>query len=87
MNMGSVERWSYRVLDCFWMKMRRWHRKTLHDRILITISRIAFVVLLVSPWIADADPSNWLPLFIVVVLSSIWLTCFVRANEDILYKV
>ena len=77
-----MEQWTYKALKGFWRKVHRWHRKTLHDRILITVSRIALITMLVCPWIVG--PSNFIPVLIAVVLCCTWLTCFARVNGDLL---
>ena len=77
-----MEQWTYKALKSFWGKVHRWHRKTMHDRILITISRAALITVLISPWIVG--PTNWIPVMISVLICCAWLTCFARVNGDLL---
>ena len=77
-----IEEWTYRALKNFWGRVHRWHRKTLHDRILITISRIAFISVIIGA--CAIDSANWIPIIVMIVLGCTWLLIFIRANNDLL---
>ena len=73
-----MEEKSYRVLDCFWRKVHRWDRRSLHDKALIIIAVIAVIVTVFS--ICMLDSENWMVPFIVAVVGYVWILLFTYAN-------
>lgn len=74
-----MEKWTYSVLDRFWERMHRWHRKTLHDKILIAITVLAVFAVALS--ICLIDSYNWLWAFGTVIVGCTWILLFAYANE------
>jgi len=73
-----MEQWTYDVLDSFWSRMHRWHRRTLHDKILITITTLAMFAVLFSTCMIDSY--NWLWALGTVIVGCTWLLLFAYAN-------
>ena len=73
-----MEEKSYRVLDYFWRKVHRWHRRSLHDKALIIATVIAVIVTVFSICILDSE--NWMVPFIVAVVGCVWILLFTYAN-------
>lgn len=73
-----MEEWSYKVLDRFWRKVHKWRRKTLHDKILISVTVLAVFIINFS--LCMLDSHNWVFVLGVAVGGCVWLLVFMLAN-------